>query len=195
LESDAGSIYDEEVLAEGSQQDLGTVSPSLPDTTAQGSRNYPQEARKLYAEALKLVEARKFEASIAALEALLEAFPEYAPAHNDLAVVHFETGNQSEALRHLERASELEPDNFNTLRNLGSVYLAVGRVENALTAYERVAQGEPQDADAWLMLATTNCQLGRMGDARKNLDRTLEINPDHPAASKLLETINRRARP
>jgi len=197
LESDAGPVYHQEPLAEGVPpvSETAPPAPPVPDTATHGRRNYPPEARALYSEALKLVEAKKYEASIASLEALLDAFPEHAPAHNDLAVVHFQTGNHSEALRHLEQASELEPHNFNTLCNLGDVYLAVGRVEDALVTYERVTKGEPQNADAWFMLATANCQLGRMDDAMKNLTRTLEINPDHPAVGKLLEALNRLARP
>ena len=197
LESDAGPVYHQGPLAEGVPpvSETAPPAPPVPDSATHGRRNLPQEAHALYSEALKLVEAKKYEASIAALEALLDAFPEHAPAHNDLAVVHFQTGNHSEALRHLEQASELEPHNFNTLCNLGDVYLAAGRVEDALVTYERVTKGEPQNADAWFMLATANCQLGRMDDARKNLTRTLEINPDHPAVGKLLEALNRLARP
>jgi tetratricopeptide (TPR) repeat protein len=197
LESDAGPIYNEEHPTEGDPQASDTAASALPlpETAAPGQKDLPPEARTLYGEARKLVEAQKFEASITALKALLEAFPEYAAVHNDLAVVYFQTGNKSEALRHLERAAKLDPHNFNTLRNLGDVYLATGRVEEALAIYERVTQGEPRNADAWLMRASANCQLGRIDDARESLNRTLQINPEHPAAGELLKAINLLARP
>ena len=197
LESDAGPIYHGEHPAKGDPQasDTAPSAPPVPETVAQGRKDLPQKAHTLYDEARKLVEAKKFEASITAFKALLEAFPEYAAAHNDLAVVYFETGNKSEALHHLERAAKLAPHNFNTLRNLSDAYLAMGRGEDALATYERVTQREPRNADAWVMLATANCQLGRIDDARESLKRTLEIKPDHPAARKLLEALNQQARP
>ncbi len=197
LEADAGPVYHEGLLAEGTRPVSKTpiLAPSAPNSATNGRRNLPQEAQALYSDALKLVETKQYEASIIALEELLEAFPDHAPAHNDLAVVHFETGNQSEALRYLERALELEPHNFNTLRNLGDAYLAMGRGEDALATYERVTQSEPLNADAWVMLATANCQLERMDDAMKNLKRAQEIKPDHPTACELLEALNQLARP
>lgn len=197
LESDAGPIYNGEHPTEGDPLASDTVpsAPPIPETAAPGQKDLPQKARMLYGEARKLVEAKKFEDSITALKALLETFPEYAAPHNDLAVVYFQTGNKSEALRHLEQAAKLDPHNFNTLRNLGDVYLATGHMEEALATYERVTQGEPRNADAWLLCASLNCQLGRIDDARESLNRTLEINPEHPAVGQLLKAINLLARP
>ncbi len=171
LESEAGPIYNEVSLT---------------------NRGH-QEAKELYNEALKLIEERQYVAAIETLETLLDAFPDHAPAHNDLAVVHFENGSHDKALHHLERASELDRDNFNTLRNLGSVYMAMDRMEDALAVYQRVIQNESQDPEAWLMLANINSQLGRADDAKKNLAKILEINPDYPGVNALLESLNQQA--
>lgn len=195
LQSEAGPIYNEEMRTNGNRQVAGSTSPTTnsPDDSAGGTGGYSKEAQELYAKALKLVEEKEFEAAIETLEALVNAFPEHASAHNDLAVVHFENGNHDKALRHLERASELERDNVNTLRNLGSIYAAIGRMEDALVVYQRVIQKESQDPEAWLMLANVNCQLGRADDAKKNLTKVLEINPDYPGVNALLESLNQQA--
>jgi len=46
-----------------------------------------------------------------------------APAHNNLGVHYFHTGNYAEGLRHLQRALDLEKDNPDYLFNMAQMYL------------------------------------------------------------------------
>ncbi len=46
-----------------------------------------------------------------------------APAHNNLGIQYFHTGNYAEGLQHLQRAVELEPDSPDYLYNMAQMYL------------------------------------------------------------------------
>ncbi len=79
--------------------------------------------------------------AISALERLLEKFPDFALAHNDLGVLCYHTGNKEKAQHHYEHAVELMPDNINFQKNLADFYcIELGRIEDALKIYVSILE-------------------------------------------------------
>jgi len=68
------------------------------------------EAVKLYDEADQLKDGGKLEEAAAKLYEALEADENYALAHSALAVVQQRLGKHEDAVKHAQRAAELEPN-------------------------------------------------------------------------------------
>lgn len=69
---------------------------------------------ELYREADQLKEAGKYQEAVDKLQELLKEDPQYVLAHLSLAVLYGKLGNHPEAVKHGERAVQIEPnDPFN----------------------------------------------------------------------------------
>jgi len=62
---------------------------------------------QLYGNAQQLIAKSRDEEAIASLNELLDTFPEYGLAHNDLGVLYFNDGDKNNALRHYQIATRL----------------------------------------------------------------------------------------
>ena len=69
-------------------------------------------AEDMYQEIEPLMSSGRHEAAINALGKLLEAYPKFALAHNDLGVLYYKQGDKPKAQKHYEKAVQLQPDNF-----------------------------------------------------------------------------------
>jgi protein O-mannosyl-transferase len=107
-------------------------------------------------------------------------------AQNSLAVVLMESGRVQEALPHLERALQAQPNNFETQDNLGYAAVSLGRVEESLPYFLRAVELGPNRAEPYHNLGKTLLLLGRFEEAGVHLRRALEIDPTNvPAYSDL----------
>ena len=83
-----------------------------------------------------------------ALERLLNAYPDYGLAHNDLGVLCYNEGNKSEALHHYEKAAQVEPFNDTYQKNLADFYyVEAGRMGEALQIYVKLLETNPTDIE------------------------------------------------
>ncbi|HON00529.1 MAG TPA: tetratricopeptide repeat protein, partial [Acidobacteriota bacterium] len=68
-----------------------------------------------------------------ALEKLVESYPGYPPAYNDLGVLYGESGEVSKALAAYEKAVSLDPENATFRKNLADhLYVAMKQPEKAV---------------------------------------------------------------
>jgi len=72
--------------------------------------------------------------ALAALEALLEAYPDYAEAHNQIAIVYFANGDDAQILEAIFATLALEPRHFGALGGLAQIYLRQGNYSGAIEA-------------------------------------------------------------
>ena len=84
-----------------------------------------------------------------------------------------------QALKHLERAMEVLPNDFELNVNLGTAYHLTGRHEKALTHFERVLAFDPDHATAALNLAAVYHTLNRHSEARQVLEELRRRHPRH----------------
>ena len=137
------------------------------------SRGLAVSLRKEYDEA-----AKEFETAIRLDPKLFEAYHFYARAR-------FAEGKLEEAARLLERASQANSEDYQSLILLGMVYTSLRRKPEAEAAYRRgvsIAEKHlelhPDDGRALYLSANALCQLGERGRSLDWARRALATDPD-----------------
>ncbi len=116
---------------------------------------------------------------VAYLERALVAYPSSAAVHNNLGALYYEKGRLEDALRELETANRLTPDEPMILLNLGRIYTTFRRMDEADAALARATELRPYEFVNYLYRA----RLHLFGDhdaakARAALDAGLRVEPD-----------------
>jgi tetratricopeptide (TPR) repeat protein len=153
-----------------------------------GNAHSPESAYKYSQE---LAQAGNLEDAIKGLEDLLAFQPEFAPAHNDLGVLYYQSGLKDKTLVHYEEAVRLAPNEPNFQKNLADFYcVELGRIEDALEIYLKVLREEPTDIET-LMAAGYICKaINRNEDAKIFFDRVLDIEPWNLEANDNLNQLS-----
>ena len=145
---------------------------------------------KMYRGIQPLLNSSNPEAAIAALKNLVDAFPDFAQAHNDLGVLTYRAGDKQTALTHYEKAAQLDPGNITFKKNLADFYyVEQQRVEEALQLYVDVLAIEPEDVETLLMTGHICIAMQRFDDAEVFYNRVLEIEPWNTDASEILQKL------
>ena len=88
-----------------------------------------------------------------------------ARAHSDLGVILAELGDDEASLRHLRKATELEPGLVKAQLNLANALARLGHFDEAITAYGRLIEADPTNAQAHLTLADLLVRRERIEEA------------------------------
>lgn len=156
--------------------------------------NGSRKAEDMYAEAKRLLDLGDPAGARRQLEKMLGVCPHFALAHNDLAVLCYQSGDKDQALRHYEEAVRLQPDNSTFQKNLGDFYyVEQGRIEDALRIYVRILETQPKDIETLMATGHICSSLSRWDDARSFYRRVLEIAPWKTEAREQLERIENGA--
>lgn len=138
-----------------------------------------------------LIPAGKHTEAIFALERLLESFPDYAPAHNDLGVLYGAQGKIEKAAAAYERAVSLDPTNLTFLKNLADFYTVEGhRIDEAFEIYQRILTHKPDDFETLLSLGHIAIQMERFDVAQKLFMRVQEVEPGNAAVRDTLKALS-----
>lgn len=122
----------------------------------------------------------------AAIDALLEALrfdPYYAPAHNNLGALYYNTGRLNAARDAFQSARQLLPDDPAPRLNLALVYSTAGLSSDAESLYQQVLARHPNNPDALHGLLVLRTDRGaRDNETRQLLEQlTLSDNPEWSA--------------
>jgi tetratricopeptide (TPR) repeat protein len=154
--------------------------------------NGSRKAEDVYAEVKRLLALGDQAGARRQLERMLEVCPHFALAHNDLAVLCYQSGDKDQALRHYEEAVKLQPENPTFQKNLADFYyVEQGRIEDALRIYVRILEMQPEDIETLMALARVCNSLSRREDARTFYERVLEIEPWNADAQKAMQEFQR----
>jgi tetratricopeptide (TPR) repeat protein len=140
------------------------------------------------------------EQAVAALRRVLSIQPDFHAALNYLGYTFAEAGeNLDEALKLIQRAVALDPDNGSYVDSLGWAYYQLGRHDEARGYLERAVRLEPADATLQEHLGDVYVALGQNDRAREAYHRALELGDDNAeqVRRKLdrLESATPRPRP
>jgi len=164
------------------------VKLSLPD------KMNMKHCDKAYTESQLLINSGRHNEAIIELEKLLESYPDFALAHNDLGVLHFNKGNKEKALEHYQQAANLQPQNIIFQKNLADFYYIVqNRVEEALQIYLEVLNSNPYNIETLLVIGRICVSLNKYDDASIFFNRVLKIEPGNKNARQFLD--NRKETP
>jgi tetratricopeptide (TPR) repeat protein len=176
-----------EPLNEAAQKNLGKLSRKGP------IQSELKPAEDMYQEIQPLLNNGDAHKAIASLTGLLERFPDFELAHNDLGVLYYHTGDKEKAQFHYERAVELMPDNINFQKNLADFYcIELGRIEDALKIYVRILTTDPQDVETLMATGQICKAFEKHDDARDFFNQVLQIEPWNADARKQIEEMERQ---
>ena len=148
-------------------------------------------AEELYNEILPLMENNWRDAAISAFGKLLEKYPNFAVAHNDLGVICADTENQGKALFHLRKSVDLEPENVSFQMSLADYYyIKLGEYEESLEGYKKVLSLTQDAADVLFLAGNISVFLNRFEDARSFYGRIPDTDPLYQEAADNLEKLN-----
>ncbi len=105
--------------------------------------------------------------------------PDFAPAHNNLAVVLKAQGKQSEAAQHYQEALRLRPDYPEAHYNYASLLAATRRLAGTAEHYRAALAHRPDYVDAHQGYANVLKQLGDLPGAAHHYQEALRLRPDY----------------
>lgn len=116
-----------------------------------------------------------------------------ADLHRELALLTAELGDEDEALGHLQRAVELEPEHVPTRVRYGDLLARSRRFEAAVEQYDRALELQPSGPGVpavRVRRATALVNLERGEEAVAEFRRALELTPEDPVVHQLFaETL------
>jgi tetratricopeptide (TPR) repeat protein len=149
-----------------------------------------QSPEEKYQDIQSRLNSERPEKIIEELELLLQTFPDYALAHNDLGVFYYKTGEREKSLVHYEKAAQLEPANVTFKKNLADFYyVEQGRVEDALKIYVDILAINPEDIETLQITGHICVALHKFEDAKTFYNRVLEIEPWNIEARNYLDKL------
>ncbi|MEZ4716469.1 MAG: tetratricopeptide repeat protein [Caldilineaceae bacterium] len=128
-------------------------------------------AKGAYLELSNVREAERWYADLAAL------YSEDASVHVAMGAFLLERSKYDEALVHLTKATELNPQDAALFGLLGHAYNTAGNKEKALAAYEHALALEPTQIDTYTDLAALYEALGNVDAARAAFTRGMQVAP------------------
>lgn len=133
-----------------------------------------------------------------ALNAIVDRWPSHFEGRRLIGQIELAQDHHQEALRHLEEAARLRPNDVATRNALGRVLRALGRSAEAKSHFDFVAVAErtqarldrlfrqvfdrPADAELRFGIAEALLKGGSSDDAAKWLQSVLELQPEHRGA-------------
>ncbi len=113
---------------------------------------------------------------------VLALYPDYALAHNNLAVALAAEGKIDEAIRHYNLALKTNPDIGLVHNDLGVVLAERGQFDEAIRHYNLALKAQPDYAEAHNNLALVLAKQGKTDEAVAQYNLALQEFPDYPEA-------------
>lgn len=128
----------------------------------------------------------EYEKGIAYYEKALALDPAYKDALNNIAIAYRragqyygeEKGDINKALLYLNKAYDLDPDDYDTNRLLGVATGISGNTEKALTYFSRAVELNPSSSDAWYNLGSAYGIMGNTEESDKAFGKALALDPE-----------------
>lgn len=137
------------------------------------------DTKLLQAEAVMVASRGEYDQAIKLFRQIVELEPGNALALNNLATILAEMPNQrAEALKHIERAIEIEGRQASLLDTQGTILLKLGDAQKAIACLEEATAGGETDARYYLHLAAAYLQAERKADAERMLKESQAFGLD-----------------
>ena len=148
----------------------GTVNASL--------ANIPQDARRMYEEALASARAGDNQAAVTKLRSAIDTYPNFALAHNELGVQYLRLSQLDNALNSFRSAVRLAPESFTARLNLGIALMQKREYREAEEVLRASLQRNETSALAHFHHGHALIRLQRLDEAETALRRALTLGGD-----------------
>jgi tetratricopeptide (TPR) repeat protein len=118
------------------------------------------------------------EEAIALHKKALDAWPDFAEAHDNLGYALVQKHQLDEALIHFQKALALEPGNPSTHCNCAGVLLEKGQIDDAIVEFRKSLELDPFHSPASYGLGRAFLKKGQLDEAVGYLQRAVEHQPN-----------------
>ena len=129
-------------------------------------------------------------------EIILEINPKHTKVLHNLGRIHFQDGDNANALKYFQKVLTLEPENIDALNDLGSVYEITKNLIQAISTYRRALKINPLHeetnfnlANAYFSLYLSNPRIVNIDSIIERLYSVLSQNPNNKKVRDLLNKI------
>jgi Tfp pilus assembly protein PilF len=155
--------------------------PAAPERAAS-----PDELRALFAEAVRLHQARDLDGAAEAYGRFLKEQPRNVEALSNLGAVLAAQGRYDDAIARYREALAVDARRTAVRLNLAVALQKAGRPAEAAPELERVVAEAPQNRNAVVLLAESRVRLGEYAQAAALLTPLHDASPDDRAVAYLL---------
>lgn len=179
-------------LRKRGEQEAGTEHGGVDGTACRTAED--DTAEDQYQRAQELVAAGDLDGAASELAGLLSRYPEFAPAHNDLAVLSYQHGEKDQARLHYEQAARLAPHNSTFQKNLADFYFVEGcDIDGAIAIYLEELRKEPKNIETLMSLGKICTILERPQEAQSFYGKVTQLEPWNRDARECLNTLKQAA--
>lgn len=107
-------------------------------------------------------------------------FAAQAPRLIQIGFFYVQIESPPDAIRVLQRAVELAPNDYRAHNSLGTAYILALRLDDAAAEYQRAIEIEPRAEFAYTSLANLRRAFGNSTDAIELYKKQLDVTPDSP---------------
>lgn len=123
------------------------------------------------------------------LEKAVSLKEDYAPAHYLIALVHESRGDQAQAIKKLEEAKLVAPNDVGLAFQLGVAYYRQDELSLARDEFERARKLNVSYSNARYMLGLVYDRLGRKEDAEAEFAVVSTLNPQNQEVKDILKNL------
>jgi len=128
--------------------------------------------------------------TIEELSVLLNKHPDEPKIHEKLGWVYAKEKDWNMAIKHYEKARELNPRLVGAYNNLGNIYFHLNNRDKAIEFYRMAVSIEPNTIDAWLNMGIAYYNKGMLKEAADALKEALKIDPNNSKAIAALKRMS-----
>lgn len=162
------------------------------DSNRPPAQNGMPERSNNYRKALESAEAGRYEEALGCIQEYLISASNDTEALNDTGAILHCLGRSDEAISHLVKARNLQPDSAEIIWNLSETYLAAGKATEAMELFDDMERMGILNADILSRAANVFLSENNLSDAVKILKRSLELWPGQEILQPIIEIICRK---
>jgi len=136
------------------------------------------DIQSLYKTALEHHQNDAFALAEAAYKQIISIEPKHADANHYLGVIYHQTGRNEEAIKYIQKALLIEPNNSNFLSNFAAALVAAGQLQDAVKNYQKALTLNPNDSDILFNLSNVLYDLAEYGEAADCYRKLQKIYPN-----------------
>lgn len=138
-----------------------------------------------------IVTVHRWRDNVSLFEYAVRQTPESNLVHSGLAIGLIQQRRLDEAEPHLREAIRLYPGYPPYVKRLAALLLLTDRAAESVPLYESMVAQAPTDITNLIGLAAAYEQSGNLDGAKAIANRVLELSPGEPAATEILERIEK----
>lgn len=144
---------------------------------------------KDYQKALELAELGKYVEALECIREYLNSSPGDAEALNDAGAILYCMYRWDEAVNHLVKARDLQPDSGEIIWNLSETYLSAEKTTEAAELFDDMERLGILNAEVLNRTANILLSQNHLSEAAEMLDRSLKLWPDQEVLPPMIEVI------